>query len=217
MEQKNNVFKRITGVLLHHKETFEEIATEPTSWIYTFLLLLGIFTTFFVILVQVPSGLTSIILVASIFPLYTIFLLFFVVIAIFTALFFVFLLIVYIIGVRLRRTRTEHRSKKSIFNIYIYSLVPLLLLVSQVPFILIFGGYYSLFSLSWFFYFLMGLVMGWHVVLLYRGLQAGSDISPQRAKLISGIYIGSICAIVGFVIYAILYTNFSISWLSFFG
>lgn len=213
MDPKNNVFKRLGGMFLHHKETLKEISDNPTSWKYIFLLLVGLLTIFFVYLVQVPSALNSLLIIASGLPLYIITLISMLVMVILSLIYFIILYIICIIGVRLRRSREEHRNKKILFNLYIYSLAPWLILATQIPFILIFGGHYMLFNLSFFFYFLLGLVIGWHVVLLYRGIQTNSDLSPRRAKLIAGIYIGSISAMAGFVIYAILYINFSITWL----
>ncbi|NVM54722.1 MAG: hypothetical protein HWN66_13555 [Candidatus Helarchaeota archaeon] len=213
MERKDNVLKRLAGIYLQPKETFKEISDDPTSWKLIFALLVGIISIFFVYLIQIPSGLTSIIVVTYTFPIYIIFPLLFAVMIIFSLISLIFLYVVCILGRRLRKSQKEHRNKKVIFNIYIYSLSPLLLLVSQVPFILIFGGHYSLFNLRLFYTFLLGLIVGWHVKLLYQGIQANSDISPQRAKLIAGIYMGSICAIVGFMIYAVLYLNFDVSWL----
>jgi len=213
VETKNNLMKRLIGIYLHPTETFQEISKAPTSWKQVFLLLLGILTIFFVYLVQIPSGLTSILIGVSLFPIYLIVLLFVAVMIIFSLIYFLFLYIVYKVGVHLRISRKEHRSKKIIFNLYIYSLAPLLLIVSQIPFILLFGGHYSLFSLKWFHLGLFVFLIGWHMILLYRGVQINSDINSQHAKLVTGIYIGSIGALMFFLIFAILYINFDISWL----
>jgi len=215
MEQKSNSFKRIPGILAHPKETFEKICEAPTSWKAILLILITIMTMFSVFLIQIPTGLNSILIAASVFPAYLIGLLFFGVVVIITLIFFLLINLIYLFGKPLRNSKKEHRSRKVILNIYIYSLVPLLLLISQIPFILIFRGSYSLFNLRFFYYFLMGIVFGWHFTLLYRGIQVNSDISPNRAKLITGIYIGIICFSASFLIYAILYINFDISWLGF--
>lgn len=213
MEVKNNMLRRVIGIYLHPIETFQEISKAPTSWKQIFLLLLGILTIFFVYLVQIPSGLTSILIGASFFPIYLIILLFIVVMIIFSLVYFLLLYVVYEVGIHLRISRKQHRSKKIIFNLYIYSLTPLLLIISQIPFILIFGGHYSLFSLNFFYLGVLVFLIGWHMLLLYRGIQIDSDINAQHAKYITGIYIGIIGSLILFLIFAILYINFDISWL----
>ncbi|MDD1777008.1 MAG: YIP1 family protein [Candidatus Helarchaeota archaeon] len=215
MERKTNLIKRIFGIFLNPTTTLKEVCEAPTSWKLSYLLLVAIITILFVFLVQMPSGLTSILIGASIFPQYLIFLLFFVVMALFSLIFVGILNLIYVTGVRLKRSRIEHRSRKTMVNLYIYSLVPFLLLSSQIPFILIFGGHYSLFQLQFFFYFLLGVVFGWHFTLVYRGLQTCSDISPKGAKIVTGIYMGIIIGFAFSIIYAILYINFDISWLGF--
>jgi hypothetical protein len=215
MEQKSSFIKRIFGIFSSPTTTFKEICQAPTSWKLLYPLLVAIITMLFAFLVQVPSGLTSILVGANIFPLYLIYLLFFVVMAIFSLVFIGFLNLIYVTGVRLRKPRKEHRNRKTMVNIYVYSLVPFLLLISQIPFIVIFGGHYSLFQLQFFFYFLLGVVFGWHFILIYRGLQIGSDIRPKSAKILMGLYIGIILCIAISIIYAILYINFDISWLGF--
>ena len=215
MAQKSSVIRRIFGIFSNPTTTLKEICEAPTGWKRSYLLLVAILTIFFVFLVQVPSGLTSILIGARLFPQYLIYLLFFGVMAAFSLIFTGLLNLVYITGVRLRKSKKEHRSRKTMINLYIYSLVPFLLLLSQIPFILIFGGHYSLFHLQFFFYFLGGAVFGWHFILIYRGIQTGSDISPKGAKILTGIYIGIIVCIVISIVYAILYINFDISWLGF--
>ncbi|MHA1264995.1 MAG: YIP1 family protein [Candidatus Helarchaeota archaeon] len=206
-------FRRITGLLLHARDTFEEITEAPTGWKWIFLYLIGILTLFSIYLIQVPTGLSSILIGASTFPMYLIILLYLLVMVIASAFLFLFLLIVYQIGIRLRRSHTTHRSRKIIYNLYIYSLTPFILLISQIPFVLIFGGHYSLFNLTVFYYFLLGFVFGWHFFLFYRAIQTAAEMSPQRAQVITGIYIGSLGTFTGILIYAILYINFDISWL----
>jgi len=213
METQKNVLKRILGMFSHPTETLEEICKVPSSWKIIFLLLVANLTIIFVYIVQIPTGLNSILIGASLFPVYIIVLLFLVVMIIFAVILLGIINFIYFIGVRLRRSRSEHRSRKIIFNIYVYSLVPAFFLLSQLPFILIFGGHYSLFQLRIFFYILFGIIIGWHVLLSYKGIQTQSDISPNRAKLIAGLYIGIIGSSTGFLIYAILYIPFSISWL----
>jgi hypothetical protein len=61
----------------------------------------------------------------------------------------------------------------------------------------------------------LGVVFGWHFILIYQGLQIGSDISPKGAKILTVIYIGVIICIAFSIIYAVLYINFDISWLGF--
>ena len=213
MEPKNNPLKRLIGIYLHPTETFKEISKGPTSWKQIFLMMAGILTLLFIFLVQIPSGLTSILIGASLFPIYLIILLFGIIMILFSLIYFLCLYVVYSIGVHLRISRSEHRSKKVIFNIYIYSLAPLLLILSQIPFILIFAGHYTLLYLKPFYFGLLAILVGWHLLLLYRGIQIDSDISSKHAKLITGFYIGSIGALTIFLIFAILYINFDISWL----
>jgi len=207
------MFKRIRGLLLMDKGTLKEIVERPTSLIYIFFLLVGILTMFMIYLIQVPSGLNSIIIFASTFSVSIIVLLFLVVMVIGACIYFFILYIVCIVGVHLRKPREAHRPKKTLFNLYIYSLAPVLILITQIPFLMIFGGHYSLFNLRPFFFALLGLVIGWHVLLLYRAIQVGSDITPKRAGILVGIYVGIIGAGAAFIIYAILYINFDISWL----
>ncbi len=213
MDPKNNVFSRLKGIFLSPKETLQDIADAPTSWKYIFLLPIIFLAVFCVFFIQVPSGLNSILIIASTLPMYLIILLFIVVVAIVSLLYDFLLFIIFFIGRRLRKSKNDHRSQKAIFNLYIYSLSPLLLLITQIPFILIFGGHYSLFNLRFYFFFLFGMVIGWHVVLLYRAIQTNSDISPNRAKLLTGIYIGSIAVLALVLVYATYYINFDISWL----
>jgi len=215
MDQKTSVINRIFGIFLSPTTTLKEICDAPTSGKLLYLLLVAIVTILFVFLVQIPSGLTSILIGASMFPQYQIYFLFFAVMAIFSLIFIGLLNLIYATGVSLKKSRKEHRSRKIMVNLYIYSLVPFLLLSSQIPFILIFGGHYSLFHLQFFFYFLLGAVFGWHFVLIYRGLQIESDISPKGAKILTVIYIGVIICIAFSIIYAVLYINFDISWLGF--
>lgn len=213
MDPKDNVFKRIAGLFLHPRKTIGEIAGDPTGWKWIFALLVGILLMFSLYLIQMPSALNSILVIASTFSLQIIVLLYVVVMVVVAVIFFIFLFLVHFIGTQLRRTRTRHRSRKVVFNLYIYSLSPFLLLLSQIPFILIFGGYYSLFNLKLFYFFLLGIVFGWHFLLFYQGFQVNAEISPRWSKLITGLYIGSLGTITGILIYATLYINFDISWL----
>ncbi len=212
MDSKNNVLKRISRIFLNRKEMLKEIANEPTSWKWIFLLLVGILTMFAVYAIQVPSMLTSILILASGLPDYMIVSLFMVVMVIVAILYFIFVFIVYIVGIRLRKGN-QHRSSKVIFNLYVYSLSPILLLATQIPFILIFGGHYTLLNLAPFFAFILGLTVGWHAVILYNGIQTNSTITPKGAKIVTICYLGSLGALTGFLIYAILYIPFSITWL----
>lgn len=214
MSSQNNIFKRISGVLINQRVTLQDIADNPTSWKILFPFLVGILSLFTWFLIQIPSALTSIIDTAgSPFPDYMIVLLFFGVIIALSMIYFLILVIVYLVGIQFRRSREKHRSIKVIFNLYIYSLSPLLILVTQIPFIFIFGGHYNLFNLNLYFFFLLGLVIGWHVTILHRSIQTNSDITPRRAKLIAILYIGIIFSVAIFIVYAILYIPFDISWL----
>ncbi len=213
MEQKKNIFRRIWGIYLNDRETFREVAEHPTNLMYIFLLLVGIVTIFMFYLIQVPSGLNSIIIIASTFPISLIILLFMVFMVAGALIYYLVLYIICMIGTRLRKSRKEHRQKKVIFNLYIYSLAPFLVLATQIPFILILGGHYSLFALKPYFLFLLGLTTGWHLVKLYRAIQTNSDITARRAKLLTILYIAMIAVGVAFIVYAVLYINFDISWL----
>ena len=216
MENVKNLGKRIYQMFNSPSEGFKELMDNPIHSSISFSLGFGIFCLIFYILLQVPTLLSSIFIhdMASAFIFPIVYLIIFGLVAILFSIIILNFLIGNLIRRRIQNKKAMMKEKTKVLNIYVFSLTPYIMFLTQIPFIIIFGGNYNLFFLN---FFIIGLFIGlsaWHFVLFYKGLIISLK-TKKAARNVLIIYLTILSTLVILITYVINFNGLSISILGY--
>ncbi|MHA1797782.1 MAG: YIP1 family protein, partial [Candidatus Helarchaeota archaeon] len=206
-ENLKNISVKVYEILTSPSKGFKNVLKSPDHSSIAFLFGYGIFCLIFLMLLQFPTILSSIFLHDAGTSLYPqiIFLIYF------SLVFFLYVFILLnfqlfnLLRRKIQKIEPAFKEKTKIINIYVYSLVPYGLFCTQIPFIIIFGGHYNLFFLSFFIISLFLALTSWHFILFYKGLKISLK-NKKNSRLLFIIYISVIISIILMSIYLV---NFS--------
>ena len=210
--KKESIFIRIYKIFLKPKETFQDINESPNRFSIILPGIILIYALIFYFLFFNPNLWKNLFFIQfSGFSLLSLTGLFFLVIFIFVIIFIFILLIINFF--RQLITKKGKKKKLVVLNNYFYSLVPFLLILTQLPFLYIFGGHYQLLYLSYFYIGIYIFVFSLHIFYISTGIKVAFKISWKKTIVITGIYCILIIILCISLYYIIYYSNFSISWL----
>ncbi|MBD3229369.1 MAG: hypothetical protein GF329_14385 [Candidatus Lokiarchaeota archaeon] len=209
---ENNVFKRIYQTLLTPKDTFENITKKPTRFSIILAGILLLYGLIFYFLFFHPNIWKNIFFIQfSGLSLLSLIGIFFIIVIIFALIFVSILLITNFI--RQLITKRGKKKKLVVLNYYFYSLVPFIFLLTQLPFIFIFNGYYQLLGLNIFYIGFYILVLGLHVYYFSIAIGVGLDLSWKKTIFVGFIFSLLILGLFIFIYWVLFYSNISYSWL----
>jgi len=208
----DNIFTRIYRMFLNPKEVLKSIINKPTRFSIIITGIILFYSLIFYFLFFNPnlwrniffiqfSGLTILELIGV----------FFIVIIIISLISISLLLIINFL--RQIITKRGKKRKLLVLNIYFYSLDPFLILLTQLPFLIIFSGHYQLFNLSYFYIIIYFLTISIHIFYLSYGLKISLKISWKKTLIFTVIYSCLLIFIILICFYIIFYTNISYTWL----
>jgi hypothetical protein len=196
------------------RETFRKITKNPTRFLIILPGIILLYSLIFYFLFFSPNIWKNLFFIQfsglSILALLGIF---YAVILIFALVFISLLLIINF----LRQLITHIGKKKKLvaLNYYFYSLTPFLIILTQIPFLIIFKGYYNLLGLNFLYIGIFILVLGLHVYYFATALGVGLNLSKIKTIIVGIIYSVLILGLFLFLYYLIFYSQFSYSFLGY--
>jgi len=215
IETTKNMLNRMYKVLISPTEGFTELEEKPVHSSLSFLLGYGMFCLIFLMILQVPTILSTLFIydMGTTFEPIIIVLIYISVVFILYVIIQINIQLINLIRRKIRKNDAINKEKTKIINLYSWSLLPYVMFVTQIPFILIFGGHYNLFFLHFFVISLFIILSCWHFVLLYKGLN--SLKSAKSSKTIFIIYLAILISITILSVYIINWNNLSITILGY--
>lgn len=212
--EKNNVFMRIYKIFLSPTDTFKKINKNPTRFLIIFPGIILLYSLIFYFLFFSPNIWKNLFFIQfSGLSLLSLLGIFYAVVLIFALLFISLLLIINFL-----RQLITHKGKKKklvVLNYYFYSLTPFLIILTQIPFLIIFKGYYNLLGLDILYTSIFILVLGLHVYYFTTGVGVGLNLSKIKTIFIGIIFSLLILGLILFLYYLIFYSQFSYSFLGY--
>ena len=209
------MLKKMYKVLISPSEAFAELEEKPVHSSLSFVLGYSMFCLIFLMILQVPTIFSTLILydMGSTFQPVITFLIYISVVFILYVIIQLDIQGFNLIRRKIRKKDAIDKEKTKVLNLYSWSLLPYVMFITQIPFILIFGGHYNLFFLHWFVISLFIILSCWHSVLLYKGLN--SLKSAKSSKIIFISYLAILISITILSLYIINWNNLSLTFLGY--
>lgn len=212
--EKDNVFTRLYKILLSPRDTFQKITKKPTRFLIIFPGIILLYSLIFYFLFFSPNIWKNLFFIQfSGLSLLSLLGIFYAVVLIFALVFISLLLIINF----LRQMITHKGKKKKLvaLNHYFYSLTPFLIILTQIPFLIIFKGYYNLLGLNILYFGIFIVVLGLHVYYFATAVGVGLNLSKIKTIFIGIIFSLLILGLFLFLYYLIFYSQFSYSFLGY--
>jgi len=214
-ENTKNTLNKMYKVLISPSEGFSELNNKPVHSSFGFILGYGMYCLIFLMISLVPTIFSSIFFhdMATAFEPWLIYLIYFSLVFILYVIIQMNIQIINLLRRKIKKNDAINKEKTNVMNLYSWSLLPYVMFITQIPFILIFGGHYNLFFLHFFIISLFIILSCWHFVLFFKGLNTLK--SAKSSKTIFIIYLAILITIIILSVYIINWNNVSISILGY--
>ncbi len=210
--QNDNFLTRIINILIRPEKTIEKINKKPTRFSIVFTGIFLYYALIFYFLFFSPNIWKNLFFIQfsgfSFLELVAFYLILILILSIFSILF-----ILFINFLRQLFTKKGKKRKILVINHYFYSLSPFLIILTQIPFLVIFNGYYSLFNLLYFYIGIYIISISFHIFYLGNGIRITLKITWSKTIIFYFIYSLLIICLVFLTYYIIYFSNISYSWL----